>query len=811
MAQPNWVTGSGSLGTIPEGKFYRATLEAYDPDFPSDATKVKYFKLSGDLPQGIQITENGKLEGTPKTYVQGVPGSVSQNIKSKFAVRAYTQKIVNGSLVTDKINDRTFSLTITGQDVPDFTTPAGSLGNYFDGQLVNTQITYSDSDLDDTISITLASGELPPGVSVSSSGLIYGYIEPAETLLGYSAGWETTGFDSLPLQFNSGTVSKTYSFTLKISDGKDYNLRTYSIYVGVITADSNAYTVDSSTVTADTVTRAPYIDNYVEDLGSFSHLNYFIHQFEGKDPNGDILNYSVSGTLPTGLSLDTNTGYLHGNLSNIGLTEIEYSFSISVYKKENPLSSNKFDFKITIVGSFDKNVTWNSNENLGTLNNGEISTLYVSATANNGSNVQYRLKTNGTNNKLPQGLILLSSGNLAGRVSYKTFGLYDRQITADSDTAVDTTLVTTDNRGNEYATFDSGTTTFDSKYQFTVEAYNAEGVSSTKSFYINVNREYDTPLQDIKIKTLMSSTDRSTVNTLLESQDIMTPSSIYRPNDPYFGVAEDVSFTHLYGLSPDEIKHYVESMENYHYNKRVTLGGLETAKAIDENGDTVYEVVYSRIIDNIEDVEETVSTEVGDVYPNSLNNMRTSVINKVGKISKELPLWMTSKQDDGTVLGYTKAWVIVYTNPGLSNTIAYNINKSYKNTLNKLNVVIDRYILNGKELRTWDSEDFRWTQHVSTTFDIYEHSYSVDKTDITADTTSNTADQFDNTSTQTIFDGDSTKFIEVEPYTADITMKTADTIDISTDGGYRDYKIYTKTDKFDQYLLFPDKDIINSK
>jgi len=316
---------------------------------------------------------------------------------------------------------------------------------------------------------------------------------------------------------------------------------------------------------------------------------------------------------------------------------------------------------------------------------------------------------------------------------------------------------------------------------------------------------------NIKIKTLMSSTDRSTVNTLLESQDIMTPSSIYRPNDPYFGVAEDVSFTHLYGLSPDEIKHYVESMENYHYNKRVTLGGLETAKAIDENGDTVYEVVYSRIIDNIEDVEETVSTEVGDVYPNSLNNMRTSVINKVGKISKELPLWMTSKQDDGTVLGYTKAWVIVYTNPGLSNTIAYNINKSYKNTLNKLNVVIDRYILNGKELRTWDSEDFRWTQHVSTTFDIYEHSYSVDKTDITADTTSNTADQFDNTSTQTIFDGDSTKFIEVEPYTADITMKTADTIDISTDGGYRDYKIYTKTDKFDQYLLFPDKDIINSK
>ena len=51
MAQPSWVTGSGSLGTIPEGKFYRANLEAYDPNFPADSTKVKYVKIAGSLPQ----------------------------------------------------------------------------------------------------------------------------------------------------------------------------------------------------------------------------------------------------------------------------------------------------------------------------------------------------------------------------------------------------------------------------------------------------------------------------------------------------------------------------------------------------------------------------------------------------------------------------------------------------------------------------------------------------------------------------------------------------------------------------------------
>ncbi len=41
MAQPTWVTEPGSLGTIPESRFYRVSLEAFDPDFPADPTKVK--------------------------------------------------------------------------------------------------------------------------------------------------------------------------------------------------------------------------------------------------------------------------------------------------------------------------------------------------------------------------------------------------------------------------------------------------------------------------------------------------------------------------------------------------------------------------------------------------------------------------------------------------------------------------------------------------------------------------------------------------------------------------------------------------
>jgi hypothetical protein len=51
------------------------------------------------------------------------------------------------------------------------------------------------------------------------------------------------------------------------------------------------------------------------------------------------------------------------------------------------------------------------------------------------------------------------------------------------------------------------------------------------------------------------------------------------------------------------------------------------------------------------------STALSQVYPNSLIDMSDQVIDVVGQISTKLPLWMTSKQTNGRVLGFTPAWV----------------------------------------------------------------------------------------------------------------------------------------------------------
>ena len=836
MAQPSWVTDSGSLGTIPEGKFYRATLEAYDPDFPSDSSKVKYIKVSGTLPQGIQINTNGTIEGTPVASIQGIPTAVAENVISKFSIRVFTEKETNGTISQDRLTDRTFTITVTGQDAPEFITPRGELGKYFDGELINKQIEFTDTDPGDTAIVKLISGELPPGITVSETGLIYGYIKPVieigETSI---AGWENEAWDSLPLQFNTGTISKNYSFTLRITDGIDYNLRTFSIYVGITTADSSAYTVDSDVITADTVTRAPFISPHQEDLGTFLHNNYFIYDFPGVDYNGDILNYAegISETtdttftkadtsviradyttsLPSGLELDVDTGVVHGILPNIGLTEEEYSFSIKVYRKDNPLVSNTFNYTMKVIGDINAGVSWNTDTLLGAIDNGGISTLMINASATSGTALQYRLKQGGVNSKLPQGLNLLSSGNIVGKVDYQMFGLVDYNITSDSGNAVDTNLITADTNGGETITLDGGKTTIDSTFTFTVEAFSADGgISTFKTFTINVNRTYNLPLHKIRIDALPTEAGRGILDSLLLNQDTIKTELLFRSDDPYFGVATDVSYVHAYGLSPETLNSYIETLEYNHYDKRLILGEIKTAIALDDKNNIRYEVVYSQIVDNNSGVSLTANTSIGDVYPNSLDNMRNRVINKVGQVSTELPTWMLSKQANGNILGFTPSWVIAYTLPGQSELVAYNIAKRFGAQLNKIDFSVDRYMLESQFTQNWDAEDQRWYHSNETTFDIYNHGVSADSIDTTVDANTIAVDLVNAVTIKTIFDGGSCAFIESRINSSDISTKTTDNIYITADNGITyTHTTYDVTDKFDEYLMFPKRDIINTK
>jgi hypothetical protein len=802
MAQPVWITPAGNLGVIPEGVFFQLNLEAADIGLGG----VTFSLIAGSLPAGIQLTASGNMTGVPVavTRVQGVPLEVSADVTSKFTIRAASQD------VPPRVRDRTFEITITGDDVPEFTTPAGSLGTFYDGDQINIQIGYTDTDPADTVIVRLVDGELPIGVTVSPTGLIFGNIQPAPDV-NEPAGYDLTPIYSLPYDFVVSAINKNYQFTLEVTDGRNSNLRTFEFFVydrDTITADNTTITADNTVVTADETTeRRPFIINSEpSNLGLVRSDNYYAYQFIGNDYDTPSLFYAISAEqgseLPPGLELDPVTGWYYGYIPDQGITEIDYSFNIVAYQDEFvgsftctattsgtnritcasteligpgqplvftgtafggivaaptqiyyvlavvnatqftvteylgsntavtlttaagtmtanlPVASDPYLFNITIAGNIDAEVTWLTDSDLGVLDNGDISLLVVEAVNRGGRDLLYRLES-GAFNELPQGLELLPTGEISGRVSFNTFAIDLGHTTFDRDT------------------------TWDSSFRFTVNAYAQEMVSGQmvdvvsvfKEFFVKVRREYNKPYQNLEVQAMPPANDRELIAELLTDNNIFVPDYIFRPTDPYFGKAERVVYQHAFGLDPDTQDRYVESLYLNHYWKELVLGSIETAQAVDAADNVIYEVVYSRVVDDLvnnqgQSVGKIVNLaypiatpgnpQTTQVYPNSLDDMRDQVIDVVGQISTKLPLWMTSKQADGRVLGFTPAWVICYTQPGRSRQIAYYIATQFGQQLNRVDFKVDRYVLGTELSRNWDTVTQRWTPTPNlTTFDRF--------------------------------------------------------------------------------------------
>jgi large repetitive protein len=168
MATPVWSTTAGKIATIDEQVAYSLQLEANT----SDSTAITYSVIAGSLPAGMQVTSTGLLTGTP--------AEVAKRTLYTFVVRATA-----GTTITD----RTFSLDVQGSDAPVFTTASGqlqlddstSVGLYWviDGASVSLQMQATDSDTraGQVLVYEIVQGSLPPGVTMSKTGLISGIVQ----------------------------------------------------------------------------------------------------------------------------------------------------------------------------------------------------------------------------------------------------------------------------------------------------------------------------------------------------------------------------------------------------------------------------------------------------------------------------------------------------------------------------------------------------------------------------------------------------------------------------------------------------------
>lgn len=697
-AQPIWITPSGSLGTVPEGAFYQVPLQVSE----SDGSTVYFKAISGSLPVGIYCNIAGVIQGIPTPPDQGAIFN-GADIVSKFTIRAYTTIDNTPTGTVKRLADRTFTITISGQNISEWITPAGRIAECWTGQLLNSgiQLEYlAENIIPGVTPVTLISGSLPPGLTISGTGLISGFI--------------TAPSDSSIINYNT-------TFTLKVTNGRTSSLRTFNIYVWDVSTFIGSTTLidadDSFLEASISIYLPPVITNPQGSLGTVANSNFFAYQFTATDLNNVAIGF-IGNNLPPGLTLDTNTGWLYGYLPYVGITEITYDFTVQAYPigSTNPdLVSGPYSYSLTITGPINGTVTWISPANLGDISNGSPSLFQIQATTVSGIPLYYKIKS-GSDSLLPQGLTLETSGDIVGRVSFILFEL-----------------------DNGTTTIDNNTTTIDRTFTFTVTAYSSSGdISVDKTFTITVLDTYPQPYNNLYIQCMPSLSNRAFINNLLTDKQVFPNDVLFRADDPNFGLASNVTYYHAYGLTAATLEDYVTSLELNHYWKNLTLGQFKTAQALDELGNVIYEIVYSEVVDNLVNndgisvgkqvvlpypLNVNTPQQINDVYPNALVDMRQQVIDVVGQVSNILPRWMTSNQTDGSVLGFTPAWVIAYLQPGTSGKVLYNLQNAVGDRLNLIDFEADRYELDCALTVNWNPVDQQWipSPAESTSFDGIAH------------------------------------------------------------------------------------------
>lgn len=680
--QPIWNTRAGSLGTCTAGTKLSVQLSA-SPVFP--AGQVSYKLLSGNLPIGtftdpITINRDGLLSGTPEN-------TISQNLVT-FTVRATDDY--------NNITDRTFTLTVIEFNNPKFTVSSGEIINTTDSVYVDYQIAYKNPIPTNTITMFVSAGVMPPGLYLDSTGKI-------------------TGYPVGPRLADDSPTEQTYNFVVQMNSDLGNDLAIYNI------------TIRNQRINRPPNTRVPVILNYKpliqpvpdNDLYYDYYLlnnktiptikagEYFSFKIIGNDfDNNDII-YQF-GDLPPGLVGNTNTGWITGTPIMLSKSISKYDITVNVAKASNTsiVSKNEI-FTLIISNGILQDVAWTSDHDLGIIFNGTVSSLQLTATASH--SLYYRI----VSGSLPKNLYLADTGEIIGRVA---------------EQPTDKLLA-------------EGSTT---RYNFTVQAYSPDFplVQSVRQFQLSVYQYYAFPVENIYVKASAKIESKKVINDLLNNKSLIPDEYVYRINDSYYGKAKDISFVHVYGMQSSSISTYIDSVQQNHYWRKIILGQIETAIATDDFGNILYEVVYSKIIDNLTNSagdslpqsifwprninlnrgawtinntnvdinSSTITTSLSPgyakyLYPASLQNMRTELTSKIPQDtdSRLLPRWMTTQQQNSNTLGFVQAWVICYTLPGKSQVIKDLIDNNWSHKLNEVDFTIDRYIVDKSATYDWDT------------------------------------------------------------------------------------------------------------
>ncbi len=159
------------------------------------------------------------------------------------------------------------------------------------------------------------------------------------------------------------------------------------------------------------------------DLGTFRHDNNVVIRIDVSDfdPLQANLEYSITGgALPTGLSIDLNSGEIYGKLQRQSAVEVDFTFTVRANRVVatglNTFSERTFTMKV--VGEIDIGISFTTPSIIGTLKADIPSLLAIEAETETANRVLSYSVTSGT---LPTGITLSEAGNLIGTIDPSNF------------------------------------------------------------------------------------------------------------------------------------------------------------------------------------------------------------------------------------------------------------------------------------------------------------------------------------------------------------------------------------------------------
>lgn len=636
--QPSWITPTGSLGTIPAGIPMTPVVLQATPISP--ASSLTYSLLSGSIPNGLILSTNGIISGTPS--------SLYEDEEFQFTVRVTDNN--------DNIADRTFVIATSGTNAPQFTGANGNILSTFDSVWVELQIGYLNPNPDNEIRIRVTEGSLPPGLEINETGLIRGYPAPPTITV------------NLPIVVTTATLTENTNIitclsTIGFIEGRPVIFTGVSVF-GNIIANKIYYIKTIVSPTEFTISETQFGSTYILSSGT-GVMTVTLQVMSVGQPTERTFTFALTlesllGSASSTYSITiTNQTYNNLNLPNTrkpvilntrpetyvipqsdpyyGYYIVPTSTSGATYPVTTPapmgnyLSDNFFAFKV-IGKDFDDNpISYQFNSLpywlTGNTNTGWI-TGNPSLLANDITEFNFSVSVYKTSapsiSSTPISFSVSLSKNITPTITWITTSdlgyIYNGQVSIKSVVAIadvelqyrlisgslPPNLTLSDNGDIIGFVSDQPTENLlqeneQTVFNFVIEAYSPQYsvLKSQKTFSITIIQEFAEPSDTLYIKAMPSIEDRVYINSLLTDVAIIPENYLFRPSDQNFGKATDVIYEHAFGINASNLQEYLAAVTQNHYWRQIVLGELSIAMARDENNTVLYEVVYSNVIDNL--------------------------------------------------------------------------------------------------------------------------------------------------------------------------------------------------------------------